>query len=213
MKARSVLAAALLVCAACSRSGTLSGDVVVQVPPGKGNPAARLSIRAVPATAAFERDWAAALTAFQEELESARRAAQEAAAAVDQAKLAWDRALAAPHGRRRDPRAASRERDLWRQVLAAQQRMSAARRREGEVAHRHNLRAVALLERHTAQEVRTDGTGHYVMGGLPAGATYLYARVTAGERTVVWLHRVQVRAGVQQVNLTEANSGHWPFGL
>ncbi len=50
------------------------------------------------------------------------------------------------------------------------------------------------------------------MGGLPAGATYLYARVTAGERTVVWLLRVQVRAGVQQVNLTEANSGHWPFG-
>lgn len=211
MKARGALTAMLLLCAACSRSGSLSGEVVVQVPSGKENPAARLSIRAVPATTAFEQDWAAALTAFQAELESARRAEREAAAATDQAKLAWDRALAAPHSRRRDPRAAARERDLWRQVVAAQQRMSAARRREAEVVHRHDLRAVALLERHTAQEVRTDGTGHYVMGGLPAGATYLYARVTAGARTVIWMHRVQVRAGVQRVNLTEENSGHWPF--
>jgi hypothetical protein len=205
-----LLVAAALLLAACSRSGTLSGDVVVQVPAGPENPVARLRIRAVAATEAFEQDWAAALRTFQEELEPARRARQEAAASLDRAKLAWDRALGASRGRQRDFRMAQ-ARNLWRQVLAGQQRVFAAQRREREVALRHNRRAVALLERYTMQEVQTDGTGHYVMAGLSTGPAYLYARLTVGQRSLVWLHRVQVRAGAQQVDLTEENSTRWPF--
>jgi hypothetical protein len=102
-------------------------------------------------------------------------------------------------------------RDLWRQVLAGQQRVFAAQRREREVAQRHNQRAVALLGRYTMQEVQTDGTGHYVMAGLSTGPAYLYARLTVGQRSLVWLHRVQVRAGAQQADLTEENSTRWPF--
>lgn len=210
MNARSVLVAAILLLAACSRSGTLSGDVIVQAPAGPENPVARLKIRAVAATEAFEQDWAAALRTFQEELEPARRARQEAVTSLDRAKLAWDRALTASRGRHRDFQVAQ-SRDLWRQVLAGQQRVFATQRREREVAHRHDQRAVALLERYMVQEVQTDASGHYVMAGLPTGPTYLYTRLTVGQRRFFWLHRVQVRGGAQKVELTEENSTRWPF--
>ena len=208
---RILLVAVWLACAACSRSGSLYGDVVVQAPAGAGNPAARLSVRLILATAAFERDWAAALARFREELAPARRAAQEAASEADQARLAWDRVVGAPRGRRRDAGMAARERELWRQLQAAERRQTQARRREWEVAQRHGLLGAALLEQHTAQEVQTDGAGHYVFAALPAGPAYLYARVTQGARTLVWFHGVQVRAGAQQVDLTEASSRDWPF--
>jgi hypothetical protein len=59
--------------------------------------------------------------------------------------------------------------------------------------------------------VLTDERGHYVLAGLPTGKAYLFARFTVGSRTLVWFRPVQVRSGVQQVDLTEANSGGWPF--
>ncbi|HSB71791.1 MAG TPA: hypothetical protein VLT62_20875 [Candidatus Methylomirabilis sp.] len=210
-RGRILLLTACLALAACSRSGSLYGDVVVQAPPGAGNPAARLGVRLIPATAAFERDWTAALAAFREELAPARRAAQEAASELDQARLAWDRAIGAPRGRRRDAGKAAREQELWRQVRASERRLTQARRREWEVASKHDLLGAALLERHTAQEVQTDGAGHYVFAAPPAGPAYLYARVAQGARSLVWFHGVQVRPGAQQVDLTEANSRDWPF--
>lgn len=211
VRGRALLVAASLALAACSRPGALSGDVLVQASPGAGNPAARLGVRLIPATAAFERDWAAALAGFREELAPARRAAQEAASEVEQTRLAWDRVVAAPRGRRRDAGMAARERELWRQVRAAERRLTQARRREWEVARKHDVLGAALVERHTAQEVQTDGTGHYVFAAPPAGPAYLYARVTQGERSLVWFHAVQVQAGAQQVDLNEANSRAWPF--
>lgn len=211
VKGLGLLVATLLALAACARSGTLFGDVVVPVPPGAGNPAARLSMRVIPATAPFERDWAAALAAFQEGLAPAQRAEEGATAALDQARLAWDRALAAPRGRRRSPEAAARERDLWRQLRESEQRLVRAKRQVWEIAQTNDLRGIKLLDQYTAQLVQTDATGHYVLADLPVGPIYLYARVPVGGRSLVWFQRVQVRAGAQRVDLTEANRGGWPF--
>jgi hypothetical protein len=68
-----------------------------------------------------------------------------------------------------------------------------------------------LLDRYTAQRVLTDENGHYVLAGVPRGKGYLYARFPVGERTLVWFRPVEVRGRPQQVNLTEANIGGWPF--
>jgi hypothetical protein len=208
---RCVLVVALLTLAACSRSGSLYGDVSVPAPPGAGNPAARLSLRVLPATDGFERDWAATQTAFREALAPARRAQEEATAALEQTRLAWDRALAAPRGRHRSPGATARERELWQQVRGSEQRQVQAKSRMQEISRTYDLRGVALMEQYTAQLVQTDEAGHYVVAALPAGGAYLYARVMVGGRTLIWFRRVQDQAGAQRMDLTEANRGDWPF--
>lgn len=210
-KAEGLLLVILLGSAACSRSGAVSGEVAVPALPGKENPAAHLRVQAIPATAAFEREWATALADFRRELEPVRRAAQEVAEALDRARRAWDRAVAMPRGRHRDPRASGRERTLWRQVREAEQRLHQARRREDEVVRQHDLTGMAVLDRDTAQEVLTDAAGHYVVARLPAGTVYVYTRLVVGGRPLVWFRPLQVRGGLQQADLTEANAGGWPF--
>ncbi len=202
---------ALLACAACSRSGSLYGDVVVPGPPGAGNAAAYLSVRAVAADAAFERDWASALAAFQQDLAPARQAREQAAAELEHARLAWDRAVAAPRNRRQSRAMSPQVQDLWRQVRRAEASLTRAKHQMEEVARRHGEQAVALLDRHAVQEVKTDALGHYVLPGLPAGAVYLYTRVTVRGQSRVWFRPVQVRMGAQQVDLNEESRLGWPF--
>lgn len=208
---RSVLVAALLALVACSRSGSLYGDVSVSAPPRAGNPAARLSLRLIPITPGFERDWTAIQAAFQEAMAPVQRTKVEAAAALEQARLAWDRSLAAPRGRHQSPEAAARQRELWRQVRGAEQHLTLANGRVRDVGRTYDLRGIALMEQHTAQLVQTDETGHYLVAALPAGASYLYARLAVGDRTLVWFRRVQMQSGMQRMDLSEANSGGWPF--
>jgi hypothetical protein len=86
-----------------------------------------------------------------------------------------------------------------------------AKRQVWEIARKHDLLAVALLDRYAAQRVLTDENGHYVHGGVPRGKGYLYARFPVGERTLVWFRAVEVRGRPQQVDLTEASIGAWPF--
>jgi hypothetical protein len=209
--ARSVLLFALLACAACSRSGSLYGDVVVPGRPGSGNPGAHLNVRAVAVTAAFERDWASALAAFQEDLRPARHAQEQAAAGLEQARLVWDRAVAAPRNRRQSRAMTAQVWDLWRQVRKAEALLAQAKHGMEEVARQHGERAVALLDERTVQEAQTDETGHYVLPGLRAGVIYLYTRVTVGGQPQVWFRPVQVRAGAEKVDLTEESRGGWPF--
>lgn len=213
MKARGLVVAAALAFAACSRSGTLYGDVLVTTPPGKVNPAARASVTVVPSTQAFERDWSDAVAAFQRELKRAREAQQAAGTAVDEAKLAWDRALAVrPAGRRRNAsHASARERELWRRVLAAERRLLTARNHVWEVTRKHDGQAIALLRTHAAQSVQTDASGHYLVTSLAVGKAYLYARITIGDRMLVWFRPFQVRGGSRRADLTEGNTGGWPF--
>ncbi len=208
---RGALLLALLACAACSRSGSLYGDVVVSGSPSAGNAAAYLSVRAVAVNAAFERDWASALAAFQQDLAPARQAREQAAAELERARLAWDRAVAAPRNRRQSRAMSPQVLDLWRQVRRAEASLVQAQHRMEEVARQHGEQAVTLLERHTAQEVKTDAMGHYVLPGLPAGAVYLYARVTVRGQPRIWFRPVQVRIGAQQVDLNEESRLGWPF--
>jgi hypothetical protein len=80
------------------------------------------------------------------------------------------------------------------------------------MAQTNDLRGTKLLDQYTVQVVQTDATGHYVLADLPVGPIYLYARVPVSGRSLVWFQRVQVRAGAQRVDLTEANRAGWPFG-
>ena len=177
---------------------------------------ARISVSAIHPTEAFEHDWAEGLAAFQAEVEPARKAQQAAAASVEEARMAWDRAIAAGRsgaaGRRhRAPQASVRERQLWEQLRAAELVLFQTKSRVWEVARKHDGRAESLVAKHTAQRVQTDANGHYVLVGLPAGTAILYARVPGGDQMQVWFIPVQVRAGVQQLDITEANRGGWPF--
>lgn len=201
----------LLVCVSCARTGTVSGTVTVPVRSGRENPAARLRVRAIPATAAFERDWETVLADFHRELEPVRRTSQEVAAALGQARLAWDRAVATRRDGHWSPQAGGQERVLWRELIEAERRLHQARRREEEVIHRHDLLGVAVLDRHATQEVLTDASGEFLVAGLPTGTAYLYTRLVVEGRDLVWFRPVRVRAGVQRMDLTEATLGDWPF--
>ena len=218
MRAKAWAAAIVLTLAACSRTGTIAGNIFVQTPRGEVNPVARISVSGIPSTEAFERDSAAALAAFEAEVEPARQAEQAAAASVDEARLAWDRTLAAgrtagvgANRRRRGPQTTARERQLWEQLRAAEHVLFQAKRRVWEVARQHDGQADSWLAKHIAERVETDADGHYVLAGLPAGKTILYVRVPVRDQILVWFLPVLVRAGVQRVDLNEANRGGWPF--
>jgi hypothetical protein len=215
---RSLAVAALVFLAACSRSGTLYGDIFVQTRSGTVDRAARINVLAISATEAFEREWASAVAAFQVEIAPARQAQKSATDSAQEVRLAWDKSLAARGpgrtGASRRVRLSwmsTQDRQAWSQVLAAEDRLFKVKRRAWEIARKHDLLALALLERHTAQRVLTDENGHYVLAGVPDGKGYLYARFPLGERTLVWFRTVEVRRRPQQVDLTEANIGGWPF--
>ncbi len=218
IRASGLVAVTVLILTACSRSGTLYGDIFVQTRSGNVDRAARINVRGVPATQDFERDWASAVTAFQVEAGPARQAWKAAADSAEEARLAWDKSLAArgrprPSASRRirPSRMSTQDRHLWNQMIAAEDRLFKAKSRVWEIARWHEALAVALLDKYTAQRVLTDENGHYVLAGLPAGKGYVYSRFTVGDRTLVWFRSVEVRGRPQQVDLSEANIGGWPF--
>lgn len=218
MKAKAVCAVTFLILAACSRSGTVYGDVFIPAHSGEVQRAARINVLAVPATEGFEREWSGVLAVFQEEVEPARQAQKVAADSAEAAKLAWDKSLAgrakvrtAANRRIRLSQMSTQDRHLWNQMLAAENRLFKAKSRVKEIARKHDAQATSLLDRHMAQRVLTDENGHYILAGVPAGKAYVYARFTVGDRTLVWFRPVHVRSRPQQVDLTAANSGGWPF--
>ncbi len=209
MKAKGLVVGGFLVLAACSRSGSLYGDVFVQAPAGDVKRAARINVKVIPSTQAFDRDWAQAVAAFQEELKAVRQSESEAAFSADQARLAWTKVLAARRGKY--PRTLARERDMWNQVRAAEEALFRARKRLWDVALKHEVSGESLVEKHRAQVIQTDENGHYVLTGLPVGKAFLYVRFPVGSRDVVWFRPVQVRVGAGRVDLTDSNKGGWPF--
>ncbi len=218
MKARGLIVASLLALAACSRSGSITGDVIAQKSTGEVARADRINVIAVPATKALEGEWADAIAAFQAELGPARDAQKAAASSAEQARLEWDRALAARNpsalrASRRGPphRPSGRVQELWRQVRAADALLFQAKTRVWEIAVKHGGEAGALLERHKMQQVQTDESGHYVLTGMPAGKAYLYARTQLAGQRLNWFRVVQVRRGAQQADLSLPNAGDWPF--
>jgi hypothetical protein len=215
---RILTAAALVILAACSRTGTVYGDIFIQAGPGKVDRPGRIYVLGVPATEGFEREWAAAVAAFHLDVAPARQARKAAADALEEARLEWDKSLAARRTGRAGPRRritltwrSARDQQYWHRMLAAEHRLFTATRRVWEISRKHDALAAALLERHTAQRVLTDENGHYVLAGLPAGKGYLYTRFTVGERRLVWFRPVDVGSRPRQVDMTDANRGGWPF--
>ncbi|HSD50019.1 MAG TPA: hypothetical protein VLG48_01330, partial [Candidatus Methylomirabilis sp.] len=124
---RSLAAATLMILAACSRPGTLYGDIFLQPHPGTVDRAARINVIAIPATEAFEREWASVVAAFQVEIGPVRQAQKAASDSAQEVRLAWDRSLAARGsgrtgtGRRiRLSWMSTQDRQGWNQVLAAE---------------------------------------------------------------------------------------------
>jgi hypothetical protein len=211
--ALALLAIAVL-SAACSRTGNVTGEIVATTPSGGEQRAAHLTVLAVPGTESFERDWRAAVAAFEEELAPARQGRDEAAQALETARLTWTKAVGnTPAGGRRSHGVlvSARHRELWAAVRAAERRLAAAESRMREIGRRHDPLGVAVVERHAAQRIETDAMGHYVFAGLPAGLVYLYTRLTVAKQPVLWFRSVTVRPGIAHLDLIHANAGGWPF--
>jgi hypothetical protein len=215
-----VLLVLLFTAAGCSRSGALSGDVVVRTAAGELMRGARIGVQIVTSTEAFEREWADAIAAFRHEVAPAADAQKAAAQKAEQARLAWTRALTARGKDRarggqwtlslRDTNAAGSQ-ELWGSVRATEGVAFQARKRVEEIVRTHDAQAVTLLDKHATQRVQTDETGRYVLVKIPSGKAYLAARLRADKAQFVWFIPVQVQGGAQQLDLTEKNQGGWPF--
>jgi PAS domain-containing protein len=212
--------AVLLAFAGCSRSGALSGDVVVRNASGDVSRGARISVYLVLPSETFEREWAEAAAAFRQEVAPAAEAQQAAERRSEEARLAWDRALAArgKAGARRGrwtlalrESAAAGSQERWRTVRATEGLVFQARKRVWDIVRKHEEQAQALVEKHAAQRVQTDETGRYVLVKVPAGKAYVYARLREKREDFVWFAPVEIRAGTQQADLTQDNQRRWPF--
>jgi len=215
-----VLLVLLFTAAGCSRSGALSGDVVVRTAAGELIRGARIGVQIVTSTEAFEREWADAIATFRHEVAPAADAQKAAAQKAEQARLAWTRALTARGKDRarggqwtlslRDTNTAGSQ-ELWRSVRATEGLVFQARKRVEEIVRTHDAQAVTLLDKHATQRVQTDETGRYVLVKIPSGKAYLAARLRVDKAQFVWFIPVQVQGGAQQLDLTEQNQGGWPF--
>ncbi len=213
-----VALAAVVVLAGCSRSGTLMGDVAVRTPSGETVRGDRIGVLLVPASEAFEREWADVVAAFRKDVAPAAEAQKAAEYRADEARRAWDRALTArgKDGARRGRYTLSLRgtdgngsQPLWRNVRATEAAAFQARKRVWEIVRKHEADAQALIARHATQQVQTDETGHYVIVKVPIGKVYVYARLSAKKTDFVWCVPIQVQSGTQQANLTSENQRAW----
>ncbi len=212
--------AALMISLGCSRYGALSGDVFVRSPSGDVTRAARISVFLVPTSEAFEREWFEAVAAFRQEVAPAAAAQKAAERQAQEARLAWDRALAVrgKAGASRGPWVlALREtgttgsQQLWWNVRATEGIVFQARKRVWEIVQRHEEHAHALIEKHATQRVQTDENGHYVIVKVPAEAAYVYARWQEKKANAVWFVPIQIETGTQRADLTHDNQRSWPM--
>ena len=212
--------ALLLTLSGCSRTGVLSGDVAARNAIGDISRGTRISVYLVLPSEAFEREWADAVAAFRHEVSPAVEAQKAAERQLDDARLAWDRALAsrgkagAQRGRwtlalRETAAAGSQER--WRNVRAMEGAVFQARKRVWEIVRTHEEKAHALVEKHAAQRVQTDETGHYVLVKVPTGKAHVYARLREKKEDFVWFLSVVVETGTQRADLTQDNQRRWPL--
>ncbi len=217
---KGLVLAALLILAGCTRTGALSGDVIVRNAVGDVSRGTRISVYLIVPSEAFERDWADAVAAFRRDVAPALDAQKGAERQSEEARLAWDRALAsrgkagAQRGRwtltlRESAAAGSQER--WRNVRATEGIVFQARKRVWDIVRAHEERAHALVEKHAAQRVQTDEAGHYVLVKVPTGKTYVYARLREKREDFVWFLPFEIETGTQRADLTQENQRRWPF--
>jgi hypothetical protein len=220
MTAAGLVLVALLSLSGCSRSGALSGDVAVRTASGDVTRGARISVYLILSSEAFEREWAEAVAAFRQEVAPAAETQKAAERQSQEARLAWDRALAV-HGKagarrgrwtltlRESKTVGSQEH--WRNVRATDGLVFQARKRVWEIVRKHEGQAQALVERHAIQRVQTDETGHYVVVKVPTGKAYVYSRLRDGKSDYLWFVPVEIQTGTQVADLTQDNQRRWSF--
>lgn len=220
LTAGGVVLAAALALAGCSRSGTLSGDVVVRTPAGEVTRGARMSVYLVVSSEAFEREWAETVAAFRTEVAPAVEAQKAAEYKAQEARLAWDRALAdrGKNGGRSGRwtialRAASTagSSEHWKSVRATEGLVFQARKRVWEIVSKYEEQAHALVQKHAAQRVQTDESGHYVLVKVPTVKVYVYARLREKKADFIWFVPLQIEHGTQQADLTQESQRRWSF--
>lgn len=207
----------LLLLGACTRSASLDGVVWLERGPGTG-PAPRITVRLVPESEAFLREWQAALAAFQEAVRPLLEQQQAADRTAEQARRTWDRAVATPGASgvgltqwNRSTAGRRWERELWGEVRRTSRLAAAARQRVEALVARHATEAEALLVRHATREAVADETGRYILTQVPPGKAHVYARVRLQDRDLVWFRPVELGSGRQRLDLSERSVGGWPF--
>jgi len=194
--------------------------MVVRTPSGEVARGARVSVFLVTSSDAFEGEWDEAVRAFREEVAPAMDAQSAAEYKAAEARLAWDRALAArgKSGWRRGPwtltlrnTSAAGSQERWNAVRATDGLVFQARKKVWEIVRTHEDRAHEVMQKHAAQRVQTDETGHYVLVNVPTGNAYVYARWREGKKDFFWFIPIEIRSGTQSVDLTQDNQRRWPF--
>jgi hypothetical protein len=103
------------------------------------------------------------------------------------------------------------ERELWGEVRRTALLAAAARQRVQAAVARHAAEAEALLLRHATHETASDETGRYILTQVPPGKAHVYARLQLAEREFIWFHGMQLGGGRHRLDLSEHNTGGWPF--
>lgn len=221
----SLLALAVTVLAACARSTTLSGCIVIETPAGESRPAAGTVVMIVAGSEAFEREWQAVERAFRADYQRARatydevRARYRAARSAEQhASTAYALALKVPPFQRytvhEDETSGVR---LWTNqdpppaVWAAARAKSDGSQALADAAGRLN----ALIDLHLGRVVHMVTTGHTRLILADAGGCYS-TRVAVGRVYVFanhadryWFRQLDARPVPARVDFSPANAG-WP---
>lgn len=181
----------------------------------------------VPASNEFEADWQAALHAFREDNDSARRAYEHALASyrgaqvmerptfvpqrqalkssgLERYTVTQDAESGARMWSNQQPPpgtwiAASGTADASRAVVEAERRLHMVR-------DAHLGSAVALLKKHAAATATADLAGCYKITDVPAERTYVF--VNYGER--YWIREVVLRRGPMRADFSSAIA-EWPL--
>jgi len=194
--------------------------MVVRTPSGEVSRGARISVFLVVSSEAFEREWGEAVTAFRQEVAPAVEAQKAAEHQANEARLTWDRALAArgKAGWRRGPwtlalrdSATTGSQERWRSVRATEGLVFQAKKRVWDAVRRHEEQAHVLVQKHAAQRVQTDETGRYVVVKVPTGKAYVYAQWREGKADFLWFVPIEIQGGTQSADLTQDNQRRWPF--
>jgi hypothetical protein len=207
------LAFLLATLSACSRSTDLSGDVFVTMRSGDVKRGADVEVALIPATPAFESDWASSLAKFQKDYADAQTTYKAWQAEEERARQQSDASgkrlsaasLSGSFSQRLDEY--SRASDKW---INATTETRGAATALAEVVRRHGGLAMAVIAKHKDRIARTDVNGHYAMRGIRRGKYYLFARQEVFENRPHWFVPVELNAGDMKTDLSGSNSG-WPF--
>jgi hypothetical protein len=207
-----------LLVAACGRTASVGGQVQVEGTPAPGKEMPRATVWLIPASDIFEGEWRSFVAALREALQPAlerQRAAEHVAA---QARRTWDRAVAVQGASgvglsqwNRSTAGRHAERQLWSQVQRTSVAAFEARQRVLQTLARQSDQARDMLRRYASQEVVSNADGGYIVTKVRPGKAYLYASLRLPDRELTWFRLIEVRPGMQQVDLAERQVGGWPF--